>query len=136
MSTQLAWKIFLFSLKIAFLCTIWIFWSYCNHLCYLCYYVYVSIIHKKDMHTIIYIFSIYYYNAIYEHMDHTHSFQKRLLFIDGVVVIHAKITFYCFNDMHIYFIHYLNIKYDNNYKLFWNGAKNAIINENKNILQT
>ena len=53
------------------------------------------------MHTIIYIFSIYYYNAIYEHMHHTHSFQNRLLFIDGVVVIHAKITFYCFNDMHI-----------------------------------
>ena len=70
------------------------------------------------MHTIIYIFSIYYYNAIYEHMHHTHSFQNRLLFIDGVVVIHAKVTLYYFNDMHIYFIHYLNIKYDSNYKLF------------------
>ena len=66
-------------------------------------------------------FCIHHHNTIYEHMHHTQNLQNSLVFIDGVVVIKAKITFYCFNDIisisFQYFIHCWNIKDNKNCKI-------------------
>ena len=51
------------------------------------------------------IYFINYYCAIYEHTYHTHSFENRIVFIDGVVVIISKITFYCSIGMHNFLIY-------------------------------
>ena len=62
----------------------------------------------KHIYIIKAIKSIYfsnYYCAIYEHTYHTHSFENRIVFIDGVVVINSKITFYCFIGKPNFFIY-------------------------------
>ena len=51
-------------------------------------------------------FWINHYNAIYEHNSIFKTVWKICVFIDGAVVVTEIYTFYCFNDINVFFITY------------------------------
>ena len=102
---------------IAFLCTIWI--QLCSSYLLLCFnnewnrYDIIKAIKNN--------FCINHHNTIYEHKTILQTLCVMHVFIDGVVVVNAKITFYYFDDIisisFQYFIHCWNIKDDKNCKI-------------------
>ena len=86
---------------IAFLCNYWLKFAFIT-------FFYVLTINEKVMHTnraIKSIFWINHYNAIYEHTSIFKTVFMICAFIDGAVVVTEIYTFYCFNDINMFFIH-------------------------------
>ena len=86
---------------IVFLCDIW-------YQFVVIIFIYVSTMNGKDMNimkAIKSIFWINHHNTIFEHRSILQTVCVMCVFKDGVVLVNVRITFYCFKDKHILFIH-------------------------------